>query len=118
MKHNSNEIIEKLNQEWTSALVNNNAQPLQRILSDDFVIQGTSDKHVSKSSYLNFVKSSKAKFEEGNIIKTLIKDNIAIVVGKSTLRSGDSSTGDYIYTNVFEKRGEEWYGIASQSVKL
>lgn len=118
MKNETNNVINELNKKWTIALVNNDQGVLDEILTNDFVIQGVSEVHNGKASYLNFVKSGKSNFLEGDIIKTLVKENLAIVVGKSYVKGDEKYSGNYIYTNVFEKRNNKWYGVASQSVKL
>ena len=118
------EILKQLEQDFGDAIKALDNDKLNQILADDWRSVGYAGKISSKESFLSNLQSDKSaslkSFELGSMdVKVL--GNVAVVQGRVTetrITRGQESSFKGAWMDVFEKRGERWVVVRSQSAKL
>ena len=119
------ETLKQLEQDLGDAIKALDTDKLNQILADDWRSVGYAGKISSKKSFLSNLQSGKSharlkSFEIGPMdVKVL--GNVAVVQGSVTetrITDGEESTFKGAWMDVFEKRGDRWVMVRSQSAKL
>ena len=104
--------FEKLGEEWSQAIVSNNAAAIGRFMGDDWLIVGQTG-ITDKNSFLALVASGDLTHEmmEGDVKRIMVYNDVAIVIARATNTGHYKTqqfTSDEWVTDVFERRGGRW----------
>ncbi len=104
--------LEKLEREWSQAIVSNDAEAIGRFMADDWLIVGQSG-ITNKNSFLSLVASGDLTHEmmEGDVKRVMACNNVAIVIARGINNGhfkGQPFTSDEWITDVFERREGRW----------
>ena len=118
------ETLKQLEQDFGDAMKALDIDKLNQILADDWRSVGYAGKISSKQSFLSNLQSGKTdrlkSFEIGPMdVKVL--GSVAVVQGTVTetrIADGKENFFKGAWMDVFEKRGERWVVVRSQSAKL
>jgi ketosteroid isomerase-like protein len=113
------QTIQQLEKDWAAAEQAGDADKIGQILADDWSAWGPEGKKFSKAQFLGAVKAGKMKVEsmEFGAMDVKALGNVAVVQGTDTEKSsfdGKDSSGKYLWTDVFAKRGGQWVAVRSQ----
>lgn len=115
--------LKQLEQDWGDATKAMDTHRLNQIFADDWRGVGYAGKVWSKESILSDLQSEKSKlqsFEFGPMDVKLF-GSVAVVQGSITEyrnEDGQNRTYKVAWMDVFEKRGDKWVVVRSQSAKL
>lgn len=113
---NSNEELrrelEKLEREWSQAIVSNDAEAIGSFMADEWLIVGQSG-ITDKKSFLSLVASGDLTHEmmEGDVKKVMDYNDVAIVIARVVNTGhykGQPFTADEWATDVFARREGCW----------
>ena len=104
--------FEKLEEEWSQAIVSNDAAAIGRFMSDDWLIVGQSGM-TDKNSFLSLVASGDLTHEmmQGDVKRVLAYKDIVIVIARGINNGhfkGQRFTSDEWISDVFERRAGRW----------
>lgn len=104
--------FEKLEEEWSQAIVSNDAAAISRFMSDDWLIVGQSG-ITDKNSFLTLIESGDLTHEmmQGDVKSVRAYKDVAIAIARVTNNGhfkGQPFTSDEWVTDVFERRGGRW----------
>ena len=104
--------FEKLEEEWSQAIVSNDAAAIGRFMSDDWLIVGQSG-ITDKNTFLSLVASADLTHEtmQGDVKRVVACKDIVIVIARGTNNGhfrGQPFTSDEWITDVFERRAGRW----------
>ena len=104
--------FEKLEEEWSQAIVSNDAAAIGRFMTDDWFIVGQSG-IADKNSFLTLVASGDLTHEmmQGDVKRVLACKDVAIVIARglnSGHFQGQQFTSDEWISDVFERRAGRW----------
>ncbi|HKZ80411.1 MAG TPA: nuclear transport factor 2 family protein [Pyrinomonadaceae bacterium] len=104
--------FEKLEREWSQAIVLNDAQAINRFMAEDWVIVGESG-ITEKSQFLRLVTSGDLTHEmmEADVKRLAIYGDIAVVTSRginSGHYKGQPFSADEWITDVFVRRDGRW----------
>jgi ketosteroid isomerase-like protein len=110
--------FEKLEREWSEAIVSNDAASIGRFMSDDWVIVGQSGIS-QKDDFLALVASGDLTHEamNGNLERVRVYGDIAVVTMRGTNSGhykGAMFNSDEWITDVFQKRNGSWRCVLTQ----
>jgi ketosteroid isomerase-like protein len=106
--------------EYADALKKKDTAALDKIWADDYCFINPQGQLVTKAQRLENVKSGATSFEDIQPQREHlnVKGNMAIDVGRVTLKgtkySGQESSGEYRYMNVWQKEQGTWRLLANQ----
>jgi ketosteroid isomerase-like protein len=106
--------------EYADALKKKDTTALDKIWADDYHFINPQGELVTKAQRLENVKSGATSFEDIQPQREQlnVKGNIAVDIGRVTLKgtkySGQESSGEYRYMNVWAKEQGTWRLIANQ----
>ena len=117
------DTLRQLEQDMGEAIKSVDADKLSQILADDWSMLGYAGGTSTKESILAHVRSGHYRLESFAIgrMDVVVLDHVAVVQGSSTEKSttrGVDSSGNFIWMDVFEKRGDKWVMVRSQSGKV
>ena len=120
---NAAEAVRQLERDWSTAQKAVDIEKLSQILADDWMGLGSDGAQSNKKSYLNDVKTGANKLESFEIgpMDVKIIGNVAIVQGSDTEKSsnkGKSTSGKWVWMDVFENRNGNWVAVRSQSAMV
>lgn len=113
---NSNEELrrelEKLEREWSQAIVSNDAEAIGSFMADEWLIVGQSG-ITDKNSFLSLVASGDLTHEmmEGDVKKVMACNDVVIVIARGTNNGhykGQQFTSDEWITDVFRRFDGRW----------
>jgi ketosteroid isomerase-like protein len=115
--------VKQLEMDWGQAMKDGNVAKLGEIVADDWVGVGPTGEKATKLKYLDEVKSGKNKIESFEIgpMDVKVLGNVAVVQGSDTEKStsdGKDSSGKYVWTDVYVKRGGKWVAVRSHTAKV
>lgn len=104
--------LEKLEREWTQAIVSNDAEAIGSFMADEWLIIGQSG-ITDKKSFLSLVASGDLTHEmmEGDVKKVMDYNVVAIVIARVVNTGhykGQPFTADEWATDVFARREGRW----------
>jgi ketosteroid isomerase-like protein len=115
--------IKRLEHEMAEAAKAGDASKFEQILADEWTAIGTDGNKFTKAALLSGYRSGKVKmqaFELGTLDVKVLGD-VAVVQGSDTEHSaydGNDSSGTYVWTSVFVKRGRTWVVVCGQVHRL
>jgi len=117
------DTLNQLERDWADATKAADTDKLSQIVADDWRGVGYAGKVSSKESFLSYVQSGKSRLEsfEFGPMDVKVLGNIAVVQGSITENrntDGQESIFKAAWMDVFEKRGDKWVVVRSQSAKL
>jgi uncharacterized protein (TIGR02246 family) len=117
---NARAEIDKAQAEYRAALLDADITKLAKLWTDDYTFTNGRGMFLTRADRLNNIKTGATELtsikETGREVR-FYGDDTAIITGKVTLKakySGQPSTGDYRYLNVWLKRGDRWKMAANQ----
>jgi ketosteroid isomerase-like protein len=116
------DTIMQLEQSWTDAMIAADVPKVSQFMADDW-IDGYPGKALTKSSFLESVKSGKHKLETCEFGPRDVKvlGDVAVLQGSVTetrITDGQSTTFRVAYMDVWVKRGDRWLVVRSHAKKI
>lgn len=117
------ETLKQLEQDFGDAIKAADTDKLNQILADDWRSVGYAGKISTKEGFLSNLRSGKSKLDsfEFGPMDVKVLGNVAVVQGSNTetrTTDGRASSFKAAWMDVFEKRGDKWVLVRSQSAKL
>ena len=122
-KNSAEQILIRMEQDWSQADLQKDASALNRILAEDWIGIDFEGTILNKVQALQGIGSG-----SGSLQSTVLRDmrvrvygNTAVVTGTDTEKGeyhGKDSSGRYCWTDVFVRRNGRWQAVSSQSTKL
>jgi ketosteroid isomerase-like protein len=114
------QVVQQLEHQWVDAARAGNTDKLNTILADDWVGLGFGADKSTKQSYLADVKAGSSKIEsfEFGPMDVKVMGNVAVVQGSDNEKSsykGQDTSGKWVWMDVFEKHGDKWLVVRSQT---
>jgi hypothetical protein len=114
----------KLEEEWHNAYVRHAAEPLERILADDYIAVYSNGKSVDKAQSIEDLKADKSIYDYSTPYDMDMRfyDNTVVIIGRTKDKwknqKGEDLTAEYRWTDVFVKRNGRWRCVAAQVVRI
>ncbi len=118
------EQLEKLEVEWHNAYLQRDAEPLERILADEFITVTGSGGSNNKTQSIEGLKADKSSYEYSTPYDMDFRfyGNTVVVIGrtkeKGTTQNGSEFSVEYRWTDVFVKKNGRWQCVAAQVVRI
>jgi len=117
------DTLKRLEQDLGDAMVAVDIDKLDQILADDWESIGLSGKIATKESVVANLKSGKDKLESFEIgpMDVQVLGNVAAVHGSVTEKrswNGKDTSGQLIWMDLLEKRGDRWVVIRSAGARV
>lgn len=119
---NAEQLITKMEQDWTTAILKGDVAFPERITADDFTFIDPMGEMATKAQVVEMLKSGSYKFTALELDKLTVKvfGDAAIATYGQTEKSqyqGKDNSGHYIYTDVWLKRNGNWQVVRTQATK-
>ena len=104
--------FQNLENEWAQAILSNNAEAIERFMSDDWVI--VSETGVSeRKDFIRLIETGALTHEtmEGTVSQVRVYDNIAVVISRGTNKGkykGEPFRSDEWIMDIFVKQDDRW----------
>lgn len=113
------QAVQQVEKDWAAAQQAGDSDKVGQILADDWSAWGPEGKKFTKAQFVSAMKAGKMKVESMEFGSMDVKalGNVAVVQGSDTEKStfdGKDSSGKYVWTDVFAKRGGQWVAVRSQ----
>jgi len=117
------EKIQKMQQEWADAARDKNTGPLEAMLADDFTHTGPGGQLMTKDDFVGHIKDGTFKIDslEYQNLKVRVYGDAAVATGKVVLKGnwgGTDVSGDYAFTDTFIKHDGKWRQVAGQVTRI
>jgi ketosteroid isomerase-like protein len=117
------ETLKQNAQDHGDALVAADVERLDQILADDWKAIGLSGRVVTKETVLANIKSGKDKLESFELgpMDVQVFGNVAAIHGSVTEKrvwDGKDVSGQYLWMDLLEKRGDRWVIVRSAGAKV
>ena len=117
------EVLLKAEHEWTKAVVDRDTPFLDRILSDGFVGWDYEGKRYTKADSKHDLSSGEWATTSIRVedINVRLYGNTAVVTSQAIRKGeykGQDNTGQFRWTKVYVKTGEQWQVVAQQSTRI
>jgi ketosteroid isomerase-like protein len=117
------EALKQNAQDHGDALVAADVERLDQILADDWKAIGLSGRVVTKETVLANIKSGKDKLESFELgpMDVQVFGNVAAIHGSVTEKrvwDGKDVSGQYLWMDLLEKRGDRWVIVRSAGAKV
>jgi ketosteroid isomerase-like protein len=117
------EAIKMMEQEWMKAYVKGDAAFLERHLSDDYTGTYPDGTALDKAGEIQAVKSGDVAITEmkAKEMKVRTYGDTAVITGRSAIRAkvkGQEVSGEFRFTDVWVKQGDQWKAVASQVTRI
>jgi len=109
--------IMQLERNWCSAVVKNDSQALNAILSDDLTDVSYKGNVGSRAQDLADAKTEKTTVCEADMMQVRIYGDVAVVVGRDTVKS-TAFTGQARFTDTFVRRDGHWRCVSTQATEI
>lgn len=110
----------RMEEAWSKAMIAGDSAALNRIVAPDWHGQSEDGAYADRAAMVRSIVDGTDKFTamtNHDVHVRFVGADLAIVQGKDTETSthkGKSTSGVYSWTDVFQKRGDQWVAIASQ----
>lgn len=109
--------FEKLEREWSQAIVSNDAEAIGRFMADEWLIVGQSG-ITDKNSFLDLVASGDLTHEmmDGDVKRVMVYNDVAILIGRGINNGhykGQEFTSDEWITDVFKRSDGRWQCVVT-----
>ena len=117
------EELLKLENEFARAVASNNADALDRLLADDWIIVEPDGSIIDKARFLEVIRSGALSHEsmKSTDLKVRVYGNTAVVTGLTTSKGkfmGQDFTSCERATDIFVKQAERWQCIFTQLTRF
>lgn len=115
--------IKQVEEDMGNAMVRVDIDKLNHIYADDFATVSSSGKVVTKADLLRDFESFHDKlvsFENGPI-DVQVFGNVAVAYGsvsEKRSRDGKDTSGDFVWMDLLEKRGDNWVVVRSAGARV
>jgi ketosteroid isomerase-like protein len=123
--------IKKLESDWAAAVMRHDAEAARNILADDLVLTYPDGNTGTKSSELADIAAGAMTAEQWEIADprvTVLDADTAFITGRGVLKNAKYKdpkskttvdvSGQYRFTDVYEKRNGKWQAVASHTTKI
>jgi ketosteroid isomerase-like protein len=112
----------QIERDWTDALIKKNRSALEKILAEDFVSHGPEGVRNKRQLLAGFMSNAfKVESAEISDMHPVVFGDTAVVHGLLTEKSktgGKDTSGQYRWTDIFEKRDGRWQCVGSYATKI
>jgi hypothetical protein len=120
---NVEQVLSKVEQDWTDALVKGDAAFQERILADDYRGVGPDGRISNKAQSVDEIRSGQFKAESMSISGVTVRvfGEVAVVTYSQTEKSqtqGKDSSGLSLWTDIFVKRNGTWQIAANHGSRV
>lgn len=109
--------VMQVERNWCSAVVNNDAEALNTILSDDLIDVSYKGTIGNKAQDLADVKTEKTTVCVADRMQVRVYGDVAVVVGRDTI-SSTAFTGQARFTDTFVRRDGRWRCVSTQLTEI
>jgi ketosteroid isomerase-like protein len=122
-KNSVEQILIRMEQDWSQADIQRDATALNQILAEDWIGIDFEGTILNKAQALQGIGSGSGSLQSTVLrdMKVRVYGNTAVVTGTDTEKGeyhGTDSSGRYCWTDVFVRRNGRWQAVSSQSTKL
>jgi ketosteroid isomerase-like protein len=115
--------LRKMEDDWAKAAISKDRATMNRIEADNYVAVMPDGKTRTKQEDMaSMDKSNISEFTNGDMDVRVLDENTAEVIGTAHIRgteNGKDISGDYRYTDVFEKQPNgEWKAVSTEVTKV
>jgi ketosteroid isomerase-like protein len=113
--------IERLEEAWCEAIVQSDADALDRILADDFLGTEVDGRRYTKQDSIHDAQGAPSVYaacEKPEDMKTRFFGEVAVVQGAEGFQRRDGSRGKWVFTDVIVRRKGLWQVVASEDLLL
>ena len=115
--------LKQIEQDMGDAMVRADVDRLGQIYADDFATVGMSGKLLTKQDLLRDFGSFHDRLEsfENGPMDVQVFGNVAVVHGSVTekrTRDGKDVSGQFVWMDLFEKRGDKWLVVRSAGARI
>jgi ketosteroid isomerase-like protein len=115
--------LKQIETDWLQAMKDRNTARLNEIVADDWQDIWVDGSRGTRQTLVESIKSGRYKMEsfEMGPLDVKMLGNVAVVQGSDTEKStydGKDSSGKYVWTDVYVKRGGKWVAVRSQVAKV
>jgi ketosteroid isomerase-like protein len=109
--------IRRAESDWAESMASNDASVLERVLADDFVETAIDGTRLFKAQVITWYKTHHSEFAFNHLDKMWMRvsGDAAITQGTEIWKKKDGTSGKYVWTDTWVKRGGSWQVIASAS---
>lgn len=110
--------IRQAESDWAESTVTNNVGVVERILADDFVGVDIDGSHYSKASAIKEYRThpSEFVFNHLNDVEIRFYGEAAVAQGNEGWKKKDGTTGKYVWTDTWIRRGGKWQVVAAEDL--
>jgi ketosteroid isomerase-like protein len=115
------QTLKAAEQAWLNAEKSNDAAAFEKLVADDWIAIGPDGKSQTKAERAAEIKTGHVESATLGDMKVRVFGFTAVVTGtddETATVDGKSSTGHYVWTDVFVKRKGKWLAVASQTAQL
>jgi ketosteroid isomerase-like protein len=114
----------KLEEDWHNAYVRHDAEPLERILADEYIAVSSNGGSNNKAQTIEGLKADKSTYEYSTPYDMDFRfyGDSVVVIGrtreKGKAQNGAEFSVEYRWTDVFVKRQGRWQCVAAQVARV
>ena len=117
------EAVKQADKDWGTGVTTPDFALLEKVLGDDLIYTHSNGNSDTKKTYIESLKSGKAKYFEVNheSMEVRLYGKFAVLtarIGVKTLSNGQPTPMKMSILHVYEKRKGQWQLIAHQSARL
>lgn len=116
-------FLEALNRRWMESYVNGDVAFLEQHLAQDYVSIFPDGAVLDKKGEIEALMSGAVALQEMHASEMTVRvyGDAAVITGQSTIRArvkGRDESGQFRFTDVWIKQGEQWLAVASQVTRI
>ncbi|MBZ5546670.1 MAG: nuclear transport factor 2 family protein [Acidobacteriia bacterium] len=110
--------IRQAESDWAESSVKRDVALLERILADDFVGVSHDGKRYSKADEINETPTQPSQYLSNHLIEVEIRffGDAAVAQGSEEWKKKDGTTGRYVWTDTWIRRGGKWQIVAAEDL--
>ncbi len=110
--------IRQAESDWAESVVPNDVGVLERILADDFVGVDIDGSHYSKADAIKDFRTHPSDFVSNHLNEVDIRffGDAAVAQGHETWKKKDGTTGKFVWTDTWVRRGGKWQIVAAEDL--
>jgi ketosteroid isomerase-like protein len=110
--------IRQAESDWAESAVTNDVSVLERIQADDFVGVWVDGSHYSKADGIKDWRTHASEFVSNHLNEIEIRffGDAAVAQGSESWKKKDGTTGKFVWTDIWIRRGGKWQCVASEDL--